>query len=190
MDRANRDLEALLELCLLETQELARQDQMPSGGNRQELGEPLDHPENNGLQQRHGALFKLKAMRVVAVAKGHRRELFATFCDDLFKRPGRVYRRNLDRGRLASFSVYFVDRSSSCYASLRATVCNPCCPLDRASRICLAHTPPSDATLNCVGVGVGYEGCAARPPGLSPIAASNLNEQLNESTLTIVACDE
>jgi len=57
---------------------------MSGRGNRQELGEPLDHPEDDSLQQRHEAPFKPKAIRVVAVAKGHRRELFATSWDDLF----------------------------------------------------------------------------------------------------------
>jgi len=88
---------------------------------------------------------------------------------------------------MISFSAYLIDPSCSRYASLRATVYHLCCPLDRAGRICLAHTAPSDVALNCAGsVSVTM---AARPvlPDVPPIRPSNLNEQLTKSTFKIVA---
>ena len=66
---------------------------------------------------------------------------------------------------MISFSTDLVDPSCSRFASLRATVRHPCCPLARAGRICLAHAAPSDVTLNCVGVGFRHNGSAASPAG-------------------------
>src|SRR6185437_12287235 len=81
---------------------------------------------------------------------------------------------------MISFSTDLVDPSCSRYASLRATVRHPCCPLDRAGRMAwrtLRHLMSHGAVPGSVSVTM-----AARPvlPDVPPIRPSNLNEQLTK----------